>query len=118
MRVKSGIAGCLLVLVSVTTLDAAGRDDALIAAARQGNAASIRALLKEKVNPNATEPDGTTALHYAVQMNNVEVVDLLLGAKADAKSVNRYGVTPLWVACTNGNASGSSDRHWSAKRPM
>ena len=34
----------------------------------------------------------------------VELVDLLLKAGADAKAANRYGATPLYVACQNGSA--------------
>jgi ankyrin repeat protein len=106
MTVMSRVGVSLIVVVALTTLGvAAGRDDSLLTAARQGNVASMRALLKEKANPNITEPDGTTPLHYAVRENNVEAVDLLLAARADARAANRYGVTPLWVACTNGNAS-------------
>jgi ankyrin repeat protein len=106
MTVMSRVGGWLIAVLTLTTIGAAaGRDDSLLTAARQGNVASMRALLKEKANPNATEPDGTTPLHYAVRQNSVEGVDLLLGAQADAKVANRYGVTPLWVACTNGNAS-------------
>jgi ankyrin repeat protein len=106
MTVMSRVGGWLIAVVTLTTLGAAaGRDDSLLTAARQGNVASMRALLKEKANPNVTEPDGTTPLHYAVRQNSVEAVDLLVAAQADAKAANRYGVTPLWVACTNGNAS-------------
>ena len=106
MTEMSRVGGWLIAVVTLTTLGAAaGRDDSLLTAARQGNVASMRALLKEKANPNVAEPDGTTPLHYAIRQNSVEAVDLLIAAHADAKAANRYGVTPLWVACTNGNAS-------------
>ena len=65
----------------------------------------MRALLKQQVDVNAAEADGTTALHWAVHRDNLETVDLLLTAGANARAVNRYGVTPLNLAATNGNAA-------------
>ena len=53
---------------------------------------------------NTIDPDGTTALHRAVQRNDLDAVDKLTRAGADVKAANRYGVTPLQVAATNGNA--------------
>jgi ankyrin repeat protein len=52
---------------------------------------------------NAQEADGTAPLHLAVQRDDLETVDLLLRAGADPAVVNRYGVPPLIVACTNGS---------------
>ena len=37
--------------------------------------------------------------------DDVATAGLLLGAGADAKLANRYGVTPLFLACSNGNAA-------------
>jgi ankyrin repeat protein len=54
---------------------------------------------------DAPLPDGTTALHQAVYRDDVQAVERLLRTGADAKARNRYGVTPLSVACTNGNAA-------------
>jgi ankyrin repeat protein len=53
----------------------------------------------------STEADGTTALHRAVQRDDVAAVEKLLRAGADVKAANRYGVTPLLIACTNGNVA-------------
>ncbi len=46
-----------------------------------------------------------TALHWAADQDDAETVKLLLRAGADAKAANRYGVTPLSLACTNGNGA-------------
>ena len=56
--------------------------------------------------PTSTRPavDGSTALHWAVHRDALDVVDLLLGAGANPMAANRYGVTPLSLAATNGNA--------------
>jgi ankyrin repeat protein len=51
------------------------------------------------------EADGTTALHRAVQADEVERVRTLLAAGADARAATRLGVTPLQLAAINGNST-------------
>jgi ankyrin repeat protein len=51
------------------------------------------------------EPDGTSALHRAVDRDDLQAAKTLLQAGADAKAANRYGVTPLSLACTNGDGA-------------
>lgn len=70
-------------------------------AAKLGNWPEVRSLLAAHSDVNATQPDGMTALHWAVQANEEGVVTALLAAGADANAVNRYGITPLWLAATN-----------------
>jgi ankyrin repeat protein len=86
---------------------AAQNDRRLIEAAKQGNKASIRALLKEKVpvNVNNVASDGTTALHWAVRSDDMETAKLLLQAGANVKLADRYGITPLKLAAENGSAA-------------
>ena len=50
-------------------------------------------------------PTASTALHWAAYTNDSEIADLLIRAGANAKATNRYGVTPLALASTNGNAA-------------
>jgi ankyrin repeat protein len=52
----------------------------------------------------AASPDGTTELHQAAYRDDVAAARRLIHAGADVKAVNRYGVTPLSLACTNGSA--------------
>jgi uncharacterized protein len=65
---------------------------------------ALGALLKQNVNVNAVQPDGTTALHWAAHWDDLSTVERLLKAGANVNAANRYGVTPLFVAATNGNA--------------
>jgi len=77
----------------------------LMEAAQNGNKAGVQLALRNHADVNAPEPDGTTALHYAAQVDDLEIADLLLKAGADAKAANKYGSTPLALACTNGDAA-------------
>ena len=54
---------------------------------------------------DSVRPDGTTALHLAVERDDTATVKELLASGADARAANRYGVTPLSLACTNGDAA-------------
>jgi uncharacterized protein len=54
---------------------------------------------------NAAQSDGTTPLHWAVDREQTEIVQMLIRAGANVKAANRYGVTPLWLASVNGNAN-------------
>ncbi len=74
----------------------AGTDGAgwkLADAVRDGDRAGAIELLKQKADVNAPEPDGTTALHWAVRQDDGELVDRLIKAGANVKATNRYGVT-------------------------
>ena len=43
--------------------------------------------------------------HWAVRQDDQDMADRLISAGADVKAANRYGVTPLYLACVNGNAA-------------
>lgn len=97
------LAGCSVILLSVAVLQAA--DTRLADATEAQQKDTVRALLKQKVDVNAAQADGTTALAWAVREDDVETVDLLIRAGADVKAANRFGATPLALAATNGNAA-------------
>jgi ankyrin repeat protein len=90
-------------VAGIAVLDGATTTPAVVAAARDGDRAAVRRLVGQRADVNATEPDGTTALHWAVRANDVEMADLLLRAGASAVAANRYGVTPLRLAAVNGS---------------
>ena len=52
----------------------------------------------------ATQRDGATALHWAVHLDDVAIVERLLLAGATVDATNEYGVTPLSIASGNGGA--------------
>jgi ankyrin repeat protein len=75
----------------------------LIDAVKSSDRAAVRVLVTDPRERALTDPDGTTALHWAVRADDAEIVALLLGAGADARAANRYGVTPLHLAAVNGS---------------
>jgi len=83
----------------------AAADTRLADAAQQGNKEAVRTLLKEKADVNAAQGDGMTALHWAANKDDFDMVKLLLAAGANAKAMTRLGeITPLFMACINGDA--------------
>ena len=107
MRINARYLAALLMvpLLSGAQLAAAGPDNPLVEAVKNGRIAAVRTLIQQHADASAPEGDGTTALHWAARQNDLEIVDLLLGAGAQVKAANRYGVTPLAVACTSASAA-------------
>jgi len=97
------IAGTSLVAALTIGLAAAG-DVRLIEAVRARNADRVRTLLAERINVNATQGDGATALHWAVHLDDLSLVDTLIRAGARADIADDTGATPLYLACVNRNA--------------
>lgn len=105
MRLSSrSMAAVAIAWVCVAGVSAGNADLRLIEAIQDQDHEAVRALLTQKVDVNAAEEDGATALHWAVVRDDVEVVAALLRAGADANAANDYGVTPILLACTNRNA--------------
>jgi ankyrin repeat protein len=106
-------AFCILALALPTR---AAADSPLIAAAKRGDEAAVRDVLRQvrlkadttKASAsdavNATGPDGTTALYWAARGDHLSIVRLLLGAGARVHDADRYGITPLALAAINGSA--------------
>ncbi len=72
-------------------------------AVERGDADAIRVLLDQHLDVNARQPDGMTALHWAVYLGQVSTAQNVLKAGAEVGRENRYGVTPLSIACRSGN---------------
>jgi len=104
--VAARFAKCLAVpvLVVCSAGVAAGQEVPLVDAARKADIAAVRALVRQRVDINGPGSDGATALHWAVHNDNLELTDVLLRAGANVNAANRYGATPLSLACINGSA--------------
>ena len=83
---------------------ALGADLLLIDAAREQNVEAVQQLLSDGIDPNEKQPDGATALHWAVYQENADVLQSLIEAGADVNIVNRLGTSALFIAAKSGNA--------------
>ncbi|HEY2149889.1 MAG TPA: ankyrin repeat domain-containing protein [Vicinamibacterales bacterium] len=93
-----------LALLASISVRAAADDLRLIEAAKQQDLARVRTLLAQKVDANTSQPDGATALHWAVHWDDLPMTSALLDAGARVDAANDLGVTPLALACENGNS--------------
>jgi ankyrin repeat protein len=104
MQTKRVITWCIAFWISSAFVYAAGNAE-LADALMNGNRSAVRPLLQKKVDVNAPQVDGTTALHWAVRADDLETADLLIRAGANVSAENRDGVTPMLLAALNGNAA-------------
>jgi len=72
-------------------------------AVQRGDASTIQALLKKKIDVNAPQANGATALHWAAYRRDAESTAALIRAGANVNLKNNYGVTPLALAAQQGN---------------
>lgn len=102
MTLRISIAILVIFLVAL----AAGTTDTRLAdAAQNSDRGAIRSLLAKKVDVNAPQGDGTTALHWAAFNDDRETAKMLLAAGANVKGATRVGaITPLLLASKNGSA--------------
>ena len=73
-------------------------------AAMRGDREAVRAALARKADVNGAQIDGSTALHWAVERDDLELADVLIRAGANIGAVTREGVAPLQLAAINGSA--------------
>jgi ankyrin len=92
----------LAILLSVVHLASASSE--IADAAMKGNADAVRALVQKHADVNAPQVDGTTAMHWAVRADDLDLVDLLIRSGGNVSAANREGVTPLRLASINGSA--------------
>ena len=108
-RPRRIFGACGIVLVVCTHAVAAqapplgGRDLRLIEAVRRQDRVRVAELLKERIDVNAQQPDGATALHWAVHWEDAEVAGLLIRAGAKVNAANDLGVAPIVMAAASGN---------------
>ena len=102
----------MAILLSLARLGAAPGADAvatapkpspLADAVQRGDASTIQALLKKKIDVNAPQANGATALHWAAYRSDAESMAALIRAGANINLTNNYGVTPLALAAQQGN---------------
>ena len=97
--------GCAALLWMLIVSVASGAGSDVADAAQRGDRAAVQKLIQQKVDVNAPQVDGATAMHWAVYRADDQLLDVLIRAGADVKATNREGVTPLAMASLYGNAA-------------
>jgi ankyrin repeat protein len=93
----------IVAVVTATLSVAASADVRLVQAVKAQDHEAIRLLLKARVDVDATEGDGSTALHWAAHRNDAETVAALIARGANVNAATDLNVAPLSLACLNGN---------------
>ena len=108
---------CLVILLG-SLLTAARANDAKPADERAANVrladaaefkrwTEVEELAERGIDPDQTQADGMTALHWAVFHGDEKTVRLLIDSKCDVNATTRYQVTPLSIACQLGRPEGA-----------
>jgi uncharacterized protein len=104
-KLRTSVLGAAIVAIATSVYAAAAVDLRLIQAVKNRDGASVRALLQQRVDVNAPQGDGATALHWAAHRDDLAIADLLIRAGARANVADDLGTTPLHLACTNRSAA-------------
>ena len=105
---RMNLAGlvCVTALLLGTAPIASVGGSPIADAAMRDDVAAVRALLRQKVDVQAAQGDGMTALHWAAERGNQDIAGLLLAAGANPRAETRIGrYTPLHVAAKDGHAA-------------
>jgi uncharacterized protein len=76
----------------------------LLDAVKRRDQKAFTTLLRAKADVNAAQPDGATALAWAVYLGQDTMAEALLNAGAKANTTDEYGETPVTLAAANGDA--------------
>lgn len=91
-------------LSTLLPLHAQQRDVRLLEAVKRRDDKAFAALLRAQADVNATQPDGATALAWAVHLGERRMAEVLLASGATADTADEYGETPVTLAAANGDA--------------
>jgi len=107
MRTRLAIVGgALLAAITVpapATAQPAG--DTVIDAVRRRDERALAALIRAQADINRAQPDGATALAWAIHLGERRMAETLLGAGARVNVADEYGETPLTLAAANGDVA-------------
>jgi len=95
-KIKAGRPVCAQILRDAGGNAAAPAGTSLIDVVYNEDLAAVKKLIAEGADVNMRKPDdGSTPLHIAVFVCNIEIVKELIAAKADVNAKNNKGDTPL-----------------------
>lgn len=101
--VRSLHANALGAMIVSLLLWGSASEDPVVEAAMRGDVEAVRSLLREGADVNSAQGDGMTALHWAAELGDAEIAEVLLYAGANVAAVTRLGdYTPLHLASKGG----------------
>ena len=95
----------VLVLLGLPRIGLAGAYEDILIAARENRSDVIVDLVQRGMDPNTSDPAGSTLLMYAAANGNEQVLDFLLTNHANILKQNKYGDTAIGIAALNGRLS-------------
>ena len=96
------VLGSAITLLGLIVGPTSANDDLrLIEAVRTDNTAAVTRLLATDIPIDTPQPDGATALHWAVYRNAPTMVEQLIAAGADVNAASSQDVRPLTLAILN-----------------
>jgi len=101
IRIKGSILDVFIIPETAQNKDSSGNTMLHIAVRNHADAFIIGKILDQKVNVNARNRDGDTALHIAARMNLREAGEYIISRGADIFSSNSAGENPLYIALTH-----------------
>ena len=96
----------LMAVIVSLSVGLTAADAPIAAAASRGDREAVRAMLKQGLDVNEAQGDGTTALHWAAIKGDAELTQMLLFAGANHRATTRLGAyTPLYLAAKGGHSA-------------
>src|SRR6185436_1361407 len=95
---------CLWTWTPLHAQKAPARDVRVLEAVKRRDDKALTRLLRAKADVNGAQPDGATALAWAVHLGERRMAEALLDSGANANTADEYGETPLTLAAANGDA--------------
>jgi len=77
-------------------------EEVMLSAARTGNVALFRSMIKSGANPGACDDAGNNALVFAVQSSHEDMLREVLGHRVDLDARGSAGITALGIAIIRG----------------
>ncbi|HKC85075.1 MAG TPA: ankyrin repeat domain-containing protein, partial [Blastocatellia bacterium] len=91
----SALPHCLMLCIIAAAACLAKDVPDLLDAVKRRDHKALKALIKARADVNVAQPDGATALAWAIYLDDQEAAEMLLAAGAKVNTADEYGETPL-----------------------